>query len=456
MVVERLAVGGDEAVPDLVSLSSTCRDYRARVAPFAFRTVKLRNNRASGMAARSIASSVLRDHVEVLRFRGRFRWNISGGRNANGDLAARKFLPVVVHRLLGNLSAFPKLHTVSVQFDADHEMRWPARQSVADESTDPVRLAQFDVILAFRQAMEDAFQAVASNTGLVKRLEILDLITRPFPIFETPRFRAFLATLDRLKLSLTGADTFEFEHGLDEHWTSLVYVKTQMHSLFLDHLTDLRDLRYRGCPLEGSYRLGAPHRYALTEPKWSVRQMRSLQNIHLGAIRLTKELLTFIRGHSHTLQRVELHRAYASPQSTFTARGTPMTWATFLGSILDAEIPALRHLDVQPETVPLVASALPARDRARMDGAGFALPTLPANDPAEVAAALQAVWTDPRRRMFAYELQDGQEYAFVVDDHVANLENFVRGDDQRAWDELMELFRRRARERRSRDRRVDA
>ena len=429
MVVACLAEGGEEATPELLNWSSTCRQYRARLAPLAFRFMKLQNNRKSGNAVRRIAAGPLSAHVEVLRFRGRFPWDLGSGLDGEGNLlAVEKLLPTVVHVLLAHLDAFPNLHTVSVRFDADHELKWAERGKRLGERLDPHRALQFAVILAFREAMENVFGAVAANVGLVKHFEILELITMPLPVFTERPFRDFLGVLQSFKLSLVGTEPLSVNHDLDPPWNSFDYVVGRLESLFLSHLTSLTTLRYQGGPTSPS---GIPA-YIMGHIDWQARQMPWLQAIHLDAVALTEELLHLVRSHRHTLQSIEPHHAYCD-QHIMDADGTTrLTWAVFLDRTRAAGMPALRHLDVQPETVPLTNA----------DPTIVSLPLL-ANDPAEVVAALQAVQADPRRRMFAYEIET-YDWPYVMDDHFANLEAFKRGDDQRAWDQLTDILRQRA------------
>ncbi|KAF2498223.1 hypothetical protein BU16DRAFT_604258 [Lophium mytilinum] len=133
MIVHELSDDDNDA---LINLSSTCRRYRSLLAPTVFRTITLKNTVTSATSVLAVSKSQHAQLVSRLTFVGTlaeldFAVDHDEYRNCTiknvakmvlDDDHLKKIIPRQLYEVLGNLTLFPNLHTLTVGFELGH---WP-------------------------------------------------------------------------------------------------------------------------------------------------------------------------------------------------------------------------------------------------------------------------------------------------------------------------------------------
>ena len=106
-----------------------------------------------------------------------------------------------------------------------------------------------------------------------------------------------------------------------------------------------------------------------------------------------------------------------------------IAWAQFLGDLRDAKL-SLVDLQIIFRQVPLnIEEIHPAFHPSQQ----------PLDEGDDVPAARQQLAQNSRLRLFAYSVMEA-EFESACHDEYANLEDFRRGNDQRAFDAVMEVL----------------
>jgi hypothetical protein len=196
---------------DVINLSYTCRTFRALCAPFVFKSIILRNDVKNGQIVQHIADGLYRSYVKVLHFQGITTLppdsNSEGAVDYSSDSElGDDILPDCVSTILSDLSRFPALETLIVEFPFD-EKEWqygfyhfedeePHRQILSEERDKP-----------WRALMAKSFLAVAQNgRSNIKSLELKEVIPKEVSTWDTQSFRDFLGALQSFTISVRGND----------------------------------------------------------------------------------------------------------------------------------------------------------------------------------------------------------------------------------------------------------
>ena len=397
---------------DLRSWSLTCSYYQSLFASLLSWRVKLQNTLKVGNSIKAISDSPNRVYLKELHFAGTVSCKAE-----KEEVAA--VLPDVVHETLSNLDRFPNLQFVRVEFPFgfdDKDGDYGVTIFEKEESEEVVASAERNE--RWRALMAKTFHALANNKELCfRKFEIKQLIAKEVSTFNSEAFHEFLGRVKQFKLSMRGEES---EMGVKMNVLSgFAAFVSRLDRFFFNHLTSVTDLAIvadQAGPLglEGTRHV----RLALHK-----HQMPLLKTIYLENIFICPELVSFLLARTPTMESISLHNCFASMQGSAK---TGIYWSEFFTALHDAMPKKLCHLEITPMDVPLCIQE---------DGWG---PVRKEEMPEEYFEARQALEENLRLRLFPYASLD-ETYGEILNDYDENLDACLRGDDQRAYDDLMKI-----------------
>ena len=189
---------------DKIRISSTCKAYRAQLAPETFHTIRFSND--AEMALSALAA------VEAYgAYTRRVEFTCESGPEDKSTATA--LVPAVSRLLNGSLT--PNLHTILIKFvfDFNGEEGWDNNPDSGRDSS----IYVFDCIeteeyalrseknFIWRALMNETWQAVSINE-YARELIIDDLIPKWSSTFRTDGFRQFLSRIESATFNILGMD----------------------------------------------------------------------------------------------------------------------------------------------------------------------------------------------------------------------------------------------------------
>ena len=239
--------------------------------------------------------------------------------------------------------------------------------------------------------------------------------------YERQRFQQFLSRVEHFSLSVRGG-----ENGAG--WcvnTCDGYLEcvAKFDELFFDHLASVTSLTL-GAHEEGPIGLeGMRHaRLALKKD-----QMPLLKSLHLEHIFICQELVGFVISHTDTLEQLTLDDCNSSVNGL--QDNDAFYWDHFFGAVHKGDLKKLSHLEIRPYNAPLTFDEAMYRK--------YRSPRKDSEEPGDVQQIRRVLSGDARRRVFGYAMLDGK-YGACDNDEEENQAAFERGEDQFAFDRLME------------------
>lgn len=393
---------------DLMCWSNVSSYFRSLLAPYIFTSITLRNKEAIGASINLIAQSEYRHYVKYFYFVG-----TAPGTYDEGFEDVEGIFPDVVESALANLGRFPNLEKVRIQFalffDEDHGFRtfWDLFESL--ETTDEQIEAEGKE--AWRALNTKVYAALARNVNPgFKHLSLDDLIPVEASSFTTPEFQELLGHMTHFDLSLWNDAN---SHYCVNTLSGYGYYTNRFDELFFNHLSSVTHLSIDASafpmgmsePLHGALRL---HSF----------QMPLLKSLYLNFIFVGPELRDFLTSHAHTLERIELSNCHAGRVDDLDF----VSWAELFTALANEMPPELRTLCIT--------------SRHEIELLNDYHATLAEN--AEATRAVEFLKKYSERRLFSHACIDFK-YGYVSELRSTNLESFRRGDDQRAYDELIRI-----------------
>ncbi|KAL9126628.1 MAG: hypothetical protein Q9217_004348 [Psora testacea] len=403
--------------------SSTCSSYRALLAPYIFKVITLRNTERSALSVDAVANSRYVTYVEGLHYIATAPGD-SGNDNDEGvgvlseegeSVPSEKgesvpntipVFPGIVHKVLSNLESFLSLHTLSIDFAFDFEViDWN------EESAEPINEAEETE--GWRAVMAKTFAALLENTYLcIKALEIRQLPSTEVSTFRTDRFHDFLGTLERFDLSIHGSENAAGWNinTLDRY---LAFV-SKLDEFFFDHLNCVTHFSFRADETGPIGLEGRNHARLALSPQ----QMPRLQYLNLEHIFICEELVDFLTAHADTLEIISMRDCYANIGGL---EENGIYWEQLFTALYNAKPRALGQVHILPIDLPIEdedAGADAERESCR-----------------RTRSLLEQ---DKRRRLFAYAMLN-DKYGTLYDDEEQNVNSFLEGRDQKAYDDLMQV-----------------
>ena len=420
MIVEIL----QQEVYSLLNWSSTCTFYRSLLAPYVFKDIHFRNTRGSSAAVIALASSEHCKHVKTLDLTYTLPYIKDESEEDDVDDETEEEDDddlESVCTILSDLGRFPHLERFSLECRLDEEFDKQEELGIFymfedDENTSQATEAEMNV--PWRAQMELVYTGLAQNTrSPIKLLEIRNLMPREVTVWSTPAFRSFLGKLEGFKLSLMGGD-----NGAGWCFNKLdgyaAFTRKLSH-FFFDNLTNVTEFTFK--PDEtGLVGLVGDNNCDLS---LHAKQMPSLKTLLLENIFICREFVEFLVGHADTLERVLLHNCFAD-LSGYSE--TWINWERLFTAWADSNPQALQHVEILP------FDNIFENEYGDDYEVGYR---------EELTRTRKMLEEDPNRRHFEYKDLNNKYGTVFRDDHETR-RNFFVGDDQQAYDRLMNIMKR--------------
>ncbi|EME42844.1 hypothetical protein DOTSEDRAFT_24860 [Dothistroma septosporum NZE10] len=414
---------------ELLPLSASNSNLRECLLPRVFSILRVTNRREDASTALRLAKKHSQ-YITTLSFEG-YASPAENGRATAAHIWGPKgasTLPVTTRALLKG-DYLPKLRAARVRFAYDYASDdWSVDPSTGGRTRGfyDFDAAEFDGDIAnreprwkWRALMAETWMALSQNNR-IENLEIVDLPPRGTTAFTNTNFHHFLRRLKNVNLSIWGAS--QGAGWKLETFPGYVAFLSCLHDWLFRHLESTTHLRLSastdGLPgLVGTLCVGV----TLTRTS-----LQSLNTLDLCRVALDPTLIGFISSHASTLRTLTMDRCIATPSTVFTGIEAKdgVRWAD-LFKILQHKMFNLTRLEISPRRASLTDDDAAAIEMEH----GF---------DENVHEKLQH---EPRLRVFGYgEIREWEDTPSR--DHEMNLEAFVRGDDMREYDRLMEVIAR--------------
>ncbi|PNP51312.1 hypothetical protein THARTR1_08069 [Trichoderma harzianum] len=394
-------------VSDKVRLSTTCRQYRAQLAPDIFKTIRFTNNEA---VARSVLGAIeaygeYTTHIEFTPHCG-----------PNDEITTPALTPAAAKVLQGHLT--PNLSTFRLRFDFDFYdgEDWDADHPDAVmgksiyifqgvETEEQVR--EREETWQWRALMNETWRALATNI-YVRELILDELVLKRASAFLTEEFRQFLSRIEAATFQIFGRDN-------GAGWTTItmwgvVDFLQNLDTTFFHHMTGLKHLAIHAEDPLGSQ---SNHHIPLS---LMPDDLPLLESLKLTTCFVCPELASFINGHRNVLKSLDVKDCVCEYKTGYS-------WASFFYAVYEAKPPLTELIAGNGCNVPITFDEMFNEFE---------------NEPEDIQKIRRKLKTDPRLRLFGYGMVD-DKYGMLHLHEDVNVDNFKSGNDQRAFDRLMGL-----------------
>ncbi|OAX79468.1 hypothetical protein ACJ72_06212 [Emergomyces africanus] len=453
---------------DLRNLSLTCGFYYESLIPYTFKNLVLQNSETS-------ASSILRCTANTSRGYIRFTKELcftdtramalameddhpgdsSSDEDRKDDISMPELcqLPTSAVEILSNLSRFPNLERLLIHWRFPDSYWYIEQYAIEGDTEDGNGVVEREEQIPWRALMRDVYNAVSKNVvdiniaspspgsslssppqvPTLKSLEITNIPMNPVSTYFSPTFHNFLSSLRSFKLNLMTCDDIG-NYGINTCFQYQMFAH-KLDEYFFNHLSSATSLHISawGAPL-GSPDSG-PAYSPLSLPQ--ARGLPVLKRLVLEYCFITDPtLIGFLVAHARSLERVKFVKCFSDTDGN--------TWCKLFEALARARPERLVEFCVEPAKVKFKEPSWrineenereAARCQALLDGDG---------DEREGEWAVGeggGVAGRRGRRAFRYGYID-DKYGFVSQVPENNREMFLRGEDQRAYDALMEIVER--------------
>ncbi|PGH35127.1 hypothetical protein GX50_02049 [[Emmonsia] crescens] len=465
---------------DLRNLSLTCSFYYVTLLPYTFKRLALQNNETSASSILRCMTNTERNYVQFTKelcftdtramalamedkhFGHSHRKNSSKKDNRNDiNIPELCRLPTSAAEVLSNLSRFPNLDHLLIHWRF-HDSDWYIEKYIIDYDTEDVNgVAEREAQAPWRALMRDVYNAVSKNVvdintstspaassissppqadllqsptmpPILKSLEIKNIPMNPVSTYLSPTFHNFLSTLRSFKLSLMTADNIgHYAINTCHQYHEFVY---KLDEYFLNHLSSATSLHISAWdgPLGGEEDAGPSYcPCSLPPARIPVLKRLALDNCFTTA----PGLINFLVAHARSLERVEFFRCFSDNDGN--------TWCKLFDALARAGPKWLVEFCVEPGEVKFREESY--RKNEENEREAGRCQALLGGDEDEDETEGECVVGEGRgvagrrgRRAFCYGYID-DKYGFVNELSCTNREMFLRGEDQRAYDTLMEI-----------------
>jgi hypothetical protein len=320
-----------------------------------------------------------------------------------------KDLPASVQRILMDLTIFPKLESLTVEFpwtDAEFEISYYDFER--EESYEEVLQAEENE--GWRSLMAKTYKAVGtqvnSSHATLKSFELRNLVAKQVSSWNHETFRTLLEGLESFSVSIReGSNSMGYYLG---RLTGYVTFLSQMDVFFFDHLTHATHFSYTA---SSSGMPGFDGDLLPLHPT----QMPKLRVLDLKEIWIAPELLRFLEAHAETLEIVRFVECLSGADE----ESVSWTWSELFTTLSQLKPNNLKSVEV-----------LPLLDFTDFGGRC---------DKIERERAVTELREVKGRRGFWYGWEDrGRGCACEYEE--MSLMAFLRGEDQWAWNGLVAVL----------------
>ena len=423
----------------LMSWSCTSRYFRNLLAPYIFTSIKLRNDEKSGASVDALLKGRHGALVKEIYFLGTTPPGMADPDDSveDDDALAEGFnmksheaekgignsvkitLPPVVDDILSDLHQFSNLESLSIGFTYPYE-------SIFDEYYDNEGLDMSgnpEAARGLHALMTKTYDTLLRNNKLqLRAVEIRKFVWIFTDPYKSQSFHDFLSHVENFTLSVRGGNNGACwcANTCDEYLECVA----RFDELFFDHLASATTLTLRA-PYEGPIGLDGFRHARLALRK---EQMPLLKSLHLEHIFICQELVDFVTSHADSLEQLTLHdcngrRNYSQDSND------GFHWNHFFDALRSANLKHLSCLEIRPYNAPLTFEEK------------YQPPSYPPQfeqaEPENVQQIRRSLNADPRRRVFGHATLDDKYGSCDADDE-ENVAAFERGEDQVAFDRLMD------------------
>ncbi|KAL6700284.1 hypothetical protein J3F84DRAFT_357673 [Trichoderma pleuroticola] len=381
-------------IGDKISLSSTCKFYRAQLLPEIFKTIRLANDETSATSALTVVESY-GHYTKAIEFTCQC--------DKDDRATAPSLLPAACKVLKGHFT--PSLQTVKVKFDFDLDNEDNEVYQDFDFPEDATYTREKERRAKWRALMNETWEALVANTV------VTELILDWFPpkwtsTYHTDAFRQFLNQLESATFNIFG---FEDYSGVRTN-TMVEYCEflRSLDALFFRHMRGLKYLHIQASDPLGDADSAASIPLALKPDDLPLLQSLTLENCFV-----CPELILFIQSHGHVLKFLDIDECFCDPASE-------VSWAKFFDEIYEAK-PRLTTLLAGGNKAPFLFDEMTNWEE---------------NDAVQLMR--QKLEADSTLKIFRQMHLDPDEGILTVN-HDKTVERFNRGDDQRAYNRLIAL-----------------
>ncbi|EGE77800.1 hypothetical protein BDDG_00737 [Blastomyces dermatitidis ATCC 18188] len=460
---------------DLRNLSLTCNFYYTALLPYTFEKLVLQNNETSASSILRCMTNAARNYIlftkelwftdtRAMKLAMEDEYFANGHRknNSNKDdeneinIPELCRLPTSAAEILSSLSRFPNLNHLLIHWRF-HDSDWYIEQyAIGGETEDDNGAAEWEEQSPWRALMRDVYNAVSKNVvditassppqagllqsppmpPILKSLEIKNSPMHPVSSYLSPTFHHFLSTLHSFKLSLMTADNIghyaintcfqyqDFTSKLDTYFLNHLSIATSLHIAARDGPLGSEDSGPAYCPLS----------LPLTQ------RLPALKRLVLDTCFITApSTIDFFVRHARSLEHVKFFRCFSDDVGN--------TWCKLFEALARAGPERLVEFCVEPAKVKFKEASW-RRNEGTEREAGRCEALLLGGDEDEEERGGRCVVGERRgaagrrgRRAFCYGYID-DKYGFVAEIPPINREMLLRGEDQRAYDALMEIVER--------------
>lgn len=412
----------------LIQLSNTCSFYRSLISPHLFSSITLRNKQIGSAARDLITTGRIRHHVKRLHFIGSAPGNNCYDSGYDEDLDETAYiLPKTVRSILADLTCFPNLQTLTVQFDYGFkdQAAWSYVTEIFDEPETEWMVDYAEKTEPWRSLMAKVWDALIQNQSPgFKELCIRRMIPKEVSSYRKPEFAAFLNSMERFSLTAHGNVTGQRDNALEGNRAFY----SQLGGFMFDHLTSLTHLTLTASETGPLGLSKETFPYCLSLPL-DASQMPLVESLHLEGLWVCPELSKFLASRAGTLKSITLRDCVGHGPSEEDM--PDLRWAHLFKGLADTSLQSLKRFIVEPRDAPLF-DAIRAVSHESFE------------EVEEVRSFRGLQERHPERRVFAYQYCD-EKTALRWNDGRVNRAAFLRSEDQAQYDRLMRVVRANAR-----------
>lgn len=428
--VRTLPIGSFDA---LLNLSSTCSFYRTILAPSLFGSITLHNTEQSGASIAAVAKRDLSHHVKVLHYIG------SAPGTAEEDLQEENvhkaleegfhveemldedtskdftnLLPSIVYSTLANLQCFPNLQSLIVEFDFDFDDidKWDHIEELFWCAESPEEVDFLETQEAWRAIMAKSWTAISKNTKPhFRSLEMRQMMPKIVSTYQSEEFHTLLNVMEHFSISMLHLEDYASVLHL-----GIATFHASLAELAYDHLKNIREFELSSA---NESVIGLTDCFHNLELPLTSHHMPLIKTISLDRISVCTDLADFLISRLGTLHTITLRNCIGSGEQI-----REFSWCLLFQKLANASPRHLRRLTIEPKDICIASEHdTPAHALEIED---------------EVLAIEYILDAEPGRRVFSYRyIDDG--HGWPCDNLESTREAFLRGDDQREYDRLMQI-----------------
>jgi hypothetical protein len=384
------------------------------------KSITLLNEEKSGSSVLTLLRSAYAQHVRNMHYIGIMAMPEHPDVRENPIIEpSPDHFPESVKQVLSSLTKLPNLEQVTVEFACaktadEDEDQYQLSYDIFEELETYEEVLESEKTLAFRSLMERSYRALSCNPpSSIKHLELKNVVAKKCSAWHLAEFQAMLQGLSSFTISLRGGDNGAgWQINMVQGYLAFV---SELHVYFFRHLSNVKHFSFAatgdGPPgIEGGINNAALPLKA--------QHMPQLQSLLLEYVFISKDLSTFITGHSNTLESIRLNHCYSGWDEE-----DAICWGDFFLSITSKNIRSLRDFNV-------ATSDLEQLHPTNKNDYDYDL---------EVRAkTLREQF--PERRMLDYKRLD-DKYGMVFDNEDMAFERFETGSDHTGWEQLCKTIK---------------